>query len=317
MFSSKTCFLAICILSLSLSTTTAETVRGAPTPGDRVLHNGHFPTSSPTSVPAAAPIPAGTITPPPSESLAPSASPVTDKVPKVLLGAAADYAVLTKAGVTNDPGSRIIGNIGVSPIALSAVTGFAYTVDPSGLFATSSQTTGHITSASMGTTTAVALTTAVGNMETAYTDAAGRPAGVGPRLNMAGGLLGGDYGGPTAPLTPGIYTFSTGVTLVTDIYLSGTGTGADQGETDVFIIQIAGFLKLDTGVQVFLTNGALAENVFWQVANYADLQADSFMQGNLLVKTHISFVARAGLYGRALAQTAVTLVSNTIVNPNH
>jgi hypothetical protein len=42
----------------------------------------------------------------------------------VLLGAAGSFAILTKAGIETVADSIITGNIGVSPIAGTAMTGF-------------------------------------------------------------------------------------------------------------------------------------------------------------------------------------------------
>ena len=59
----------------------------------------------------------------------------------VNLGLAGQYAILAAAGVSTVPPSTITGNIGVSPIAATAMTGFSLTLDPSGLFSTSDQVT--------------------------------------------------------------------------------------------------------------------------------------------------------------------------------
>ncbi|PZN74312.1 MAG: hypothetical protein DM484_21545, partial [Candidatus Methylumidiphilus alinenensis] len=101
--------------------------------------------------------------------LAEAANPVP-----VNLGTAAPFAILSKAGVTTSPPSIITGNIGVSPIASTAITGLALTLDSSGMFSTSTQVTGKIYAANYASPTPANLTTAIGDMGTAYTDAAGR-----------------------------------------------------------------------------------------------------------------------------------------------
>ena len=58
------------------------------------------------------------------------------------LGTASDFAILAKAGISTVPESIITGDVGVSPIAQGALTGFSLTLDPSGEFSTSNQIRG-------------------------------------------------------------------------------------------------------------------------------------------------------------------------------
>jgi hypothetical protein len=219
---------------------------------------------------------------------------------EVLLGTAVDYRILAKAGISSDS-SVITGDIGVSPIAATAMTGFGLELDSGGQFSTASpQITGRVYAASYGGPTATALTTAVSDMETAYTNIAGRAKGVGPRLNLGAGLLGGVFGGPDNALTSGVYTFDTSVTISGQIHFSGN---AD----DIFIIQIAGDLLLVKDIEVTLATGVLARNIFWQVAGQADVKAGAKMKGILLVKTAVTFEANSSLNGRVLTQTRCNL----------
>ena len=50
------------------------------------------------------------------------------------LRSAGNYAVLAEAGITNGPNSFVVGNVGLSPAASSAITGFALMKDSSGRF---------------------------------------------------------------------------------------------------------------------------------------------------------------------------------------
>jgi hypothetical protein len=96
----------------------------------------------------------------------------------VILGDAEDYAILAKSGISATAGSDITGSIAVSPIAATAITGFSLALDSGGFFSTSPLLPNYqVKAASYGGATAAALTTAVSDMETAYTDAAGRPTG--------------------------------------------------------------------------------------------------------------------------------------------
>jgi len=134
-------------------------------------------------------------------------------------------------------------------------------------------------------------------MQTAYTDAAGRTL---PNFTELGA---GNIGGLT--LRPGLYKWSSAVTIPTNVTLSG-------GENDVWIFQIAQTLGISSGKQVILSGGAKAKNIFWQVAGVTTLGTTSRFNGNILSQTAIVLQTGARLNGRALAQTAVTLDANTV-----
>ena len=188
---------------------------------------------------------------------------VTSAELTVVLGEAGEFVILAKTGISTVPNSTIIGDIGVSPIAATAMTGFSLTLDSLTQFSTSAQVSansnhrGHAYAASYGAPISERLTTAVSAMETAYTDAAGRNNTDGARINLGEGTLGGDYGGSEHPLTPGIYTFNTDVTLASNVFFSGPG---------VFIIQTTGNLIQAANYNVILSNNAAATDIFWQVA---------------------------------------------------
>lgn len=97
----------------------------------------------------------------------------------VNLGTAANYAILAKSGlaksgVSTVPTSAITGDVGVSPAAASYLTGFAPTSDSTNVFATSSQVTGKLFASDYANPTPSNLTTAISDMQLAFTDAAGR-----------------------------------------------------------------------------------------------------------------------------------------------
>jgi hypothetical protein len=220
------------------------------------------------------------------------------------LGDANNYAILTKAGITNVPDSVITGNIGVSPITGEAMTGFDFYTCEDGPGSTgSAQLTGIATASNWGDADELSL--AVGAMETAYTDAAGRTNDDAARIDPT---LGADCGGATTPLTTGVYTFGTTVSIAEDIYFNGS-------DTEIFIIQIASYLTLAEGVVVHLEGGAKSENIFWQVAGYVTVGANAQMEGIILGKTAVTFTTGSTLNGRILAQTAASLDMATITEP--
>ena len=90
------------------------------------------------------------------------------------LGTAGNFAILAKSGVSTVPHSVITGDVGVSPIAQAAMTCFSLVSNTEGTFATSAQVLGQLYAANDIAPTPVKMTIAVGDMETAYTDTAGR-----------------------------------------------------------------------------------------------------------------------------------------------
>jgi hypothetical protein len=222
---------------------------------------------------------------------------------------AGEYVILAKAGISTVPNSIITGNIAVSPIAATAMTGFSLTADSTNVFSTSSQLTGRAFAANYVAPTPATLTAAVNDMEAAYTEAAARLNTDPNKINLGSGLLGvGGYGDEDNPLTPGVYTFHTDVSIASDIYFNGT-------YNDVFIIQITGDLKQAVNTKVILTNCARAENIFWQITGYVDVGMGAHLEGILLGKTKAMFKTGSSLYGRVLAQTACTLDMATITEP--
>ena len=227
----------------------------------------------------------------------------------VVLGTAGDFTILAKTAITNVPTSEIAGSIGVSPVAATAITGFALIMDSTNQFSTSSQVTGRVYAADYAVPTPANMTTAVNDMVTAYNAAAGEtvPAPI-------VGLGAGDISGMT--LAPALYKWSTGVLINADVTLSGSAS-------DVWIFQIAGDLSVASGgsiiagTKVLLSGGAQASNVFWQVGGGtgATLGTYSTFQGTILTAKQIIMQTGAVLYGRALAQTQVTLDANVVSAP--
>jgi hypothetical protein len=228
----------------------------------------------------------------------------------VELGTAENYVILTKAGISTVPESVITGDIAVSPIAATALTGFSLTKDSGGEFSTSAQLhgTGKAFAANFAAPIPTHLTTAVSDMQTAYTDAAGRPNSNADRIDLEEGVLGGAAGGEQAQLTAGVYTFGSDVNIAADIYFDGS-------DTDVFIIQMTGSLSQAADTNVILSNGALAKNIFWQVAGNVVVGAGASLKGILLVKTDVTFDTESSLSGRVLAQTSCDLRVATMTGP--
>lgn len=220
--------------------------------------------------------------------------PTQGQIAGVDLGVAGNFVILSKSGITNVYKSTITGDIGSSPITGAAilvtcaeVTGTIYSVDAAGPLPCT-------------VTNATRLTTAVSNMQIAFTDAAGR---TNPDfMNLGAGNIGGKT------LTPGLYKWTTSLIIPTNITLSGSST-------DVWIFQVAGTLNMSSAVRITLAGGALAKNIFWQTAGAVTLGTTSHFEGNILSQTGINMQTGATINGRMLAQTAVTLQMNTVTKP--
>ena len=242
----------------------------------------------------------------PSAAEGPTGS-VSTAAGSVSLGAAGHYAILAKTGVSSVPNSVVTGNVGLSPTARVGLTGWSETAaaDNTDVYATSAQVAapGKLYAADYAQPTPTNLGTAVLNMEAAYTDAAGRPAGVGAtNLNRGAGTLTNDT------LVPGTYTWNSALNIPTDLTLSG-------GATDVWIFQIAGTLDMASAKNVILSGGALPQNIFWQVSGAVTMGASTHFEGIILGQTGITFGSLASINGRLLAQTAVVLDQTTVTVP--
>ncbi|MCX6702173.1 MAG: ice-binding family protein [Candidatus Zambryskibacteria bacterium] len=216
------------------------------------------------------------------------------------LGAAANFVVLSHAGITNIPTSIITGNIGTDGVG-SSITGFSVPTNCPEVTGTvyAIDATGPV----CATIDATLLGTAMTDMQNAYTTANGQGPGVDTFLNPGAGEIG------SLSLAPGVYTFtgvSINVLISTDLTLNGNAT-------DVWIFQIPGTFNVAPNIKVTLTGGAVPANVFWVVAGATTLHEGSTLEGNILDHTSIAMQSGAKLYGRALAATeSITLSANTI-----
>jgi hypothetical protein len=217
----------------------------------------------------------------------------------VNLRTAGDYVILAESDISTVPPAVVTGNLGISPMAATFITGFSLIADSTNVFSTSVQVTGKIYAPDYAAPTPSNLTTAIGDMGLAFSDAAGRA----PDVTELGA---GSIGGMT--LAPGVYKWGTGLLIPTDLTLNGSATA-------VWIFQIAQNLTVSNAVAVHLTGGALAKNVFWQVAGSVDLGTTSQFEGIVLCQTMINLRTGASIAGRLMAQTAVTLDTSTVTQP--
>ena len=76
----------------------------------------------------------------------------------VNLGTAGNYVILTKTGITTTGTTQIVGDIAVSPVAATYITGFGLIADSSNVFSTSPVVTGKIYAADYAVPTPTNLT---------------------------------------------------------------------------------------------------------------------------------------------------------------
>lgn len=217
----------------------------------------------------------------------------------VPLGMAGNFVLLGKSRLSTVPTSAITGNLGVSPAAASYITGFSLIADSTNMFSTSSQVNGKVYAADYAVPTPSNLTTAVSDMELAFTDASARA----PDVTELGA---GNIGGRT--LNPGVYKWSSGLLIPSNLTLTGSSTA-------VWIFQIAQNLTLSSATRVVLIGGALPKNIFWQVSGAVNLGTTAHLEGVVLTQTSATLQTGASINGRLLAQTAIGIDSSTITEP--
>lgn len=201
----------------------------------------------------------------------------------VSLGSSSGLAILAGSAITNVGATSITGDMGLSPG--TSVGGF-----PPGILVGTLHINDNI------------ATQAKLDLTAAYNDAAGRTS-----KDIV--TLSGNIGGLT--LTPGLYKSTSSLAIS-----SGDLTFDAKGNASaVFIIQIASSLTTTSGRKVFLSGGASAANIFWQVGSSATFGTTSVFKGTVMAMQAITFQSGATLDGKALARTgSVVLAGNTIVN---
>jgi hypothetical protein len=216
-------------------------------------------------------------------------------IPFIDLKTAKRFGILSGVGISSS-GASIINDmdVGISPGLLASITGFPpATVVNGAIYAPDDIAPG----------TAAMLTQAKADLTSAYQAAEAA-------ISPVPAIVSGDIGGAT--LTPGIYK-----SLSTLLVQSGNLTLDAQGNTNAFwVFQVADELTTigGAGGNILLTNGAKAENIFWQVGISATIGDNTSFKGNILALTSITLNTGATVEGRVLARNgAVVLTSTNII----
>jgi len=219
----------------------------------------------------------------------------------VNLGTSGDFTALAMSGISTTGVTSVAGDIGVSPVAATGITGFGLIMDTNGQSSHTPIVSGKVYASDYAPPTPAKMTTAVNDMMTAYTTANGLTTGV---INE---IYAGNISGQTLP--PGLYKWGTG------LLISNAGVTLSGGANDTWVFQIAQDLTVNSSAIVTLIGGAQAKNIFWVVAGQALLGPGVDFSGIILSKTLISLNTGAKVTGKLLAQTAVTLNASTVVQP--
>jgi len=217
----------------------------------------------------------------------------------VNLRTAGSYAILAKASISGT-GATVTGDLGISPAAASYVTGFSLVADSSTEFSSSTQIIGKVYASDYGAPTPTKLTTAVDDMQLAYTEASARAPGV---IDLGAGDIGGMI------LVPGVYRWTGGLSIPATLTLNGSAT-------DVWIFQVTGTLDMAASTSVVLIGGALPSNVFWEVTGAVTLGAMAHFEGVLLAATAVTSGAATTIKGCVLSQTDVTITGSHVIRPS-
>ena len=208
--------------------------------------------------------------------------PEESKAASISLGLARSFTILGATTVTNTGPSMIAGNLGSSPGI--SITGFP----PGIILGTVHQNDSFAAQAQV-------------DASLAYDQLAA--------ASQTQDLTGMNLGGLT--LFPGVYFFDS-IALLTGLLTLDSGNDPDAQ----FIFQIGTAFTTESDSQIMGINGAISDQIYFQVGSSTTLGTNSALMGTIISNTSSTLTTGATIDGRVISLNgAVTLDSNTTSIP--
>ncbi len=219
--------------------------------------------------------------------------PQNKRLPKPNLGNAEDFVILAYSSINSNSKSSINGKIGLKPGTRDQIS------------INSNEVVGGATDiygSDDDTIPTNYLSNAKVDMVLAYKGLVGLKADddkIGINLNFNENKF----------LKPGCYTWNTDLGINNSFTINGNSD-------DIWIFKIKGHFHLEKGTKLFLKGGAMAKNIFWQVAGGAILDSESEMVGTIIAQQSVEMMSHSKLIGRAFAKNGfINLDQATIIKP--
>lgn len=206
------------------------------------------------------------------------------------LGIAKSFGIMAYISIASSPSSSISGKVGLKPGARSLI----------GL--SSSEVVGGSSEIYAGDDVGDPqsyLTMAREDLIGAYKDLVGRATDK-DKIDAHKGEIGGKI------LPPGTYRFSNGANILSNITLEGN-------DTDVWVFQVDGDINVGPGVQMNLSGGALAKNIYWQASGRVVLGSNSVSVGTFINQLTSELKQNAQLTGRILCKNGKVLLTQNVI----
>lgn len=205
--------------------------------------------------------------------------PIPGKIKAIRLGQAEEFSILAYASISSIPSSSIAAKVGLMPGMRELIT-----VDPSEVAGGAADIFG----SDDDSIPINLLSNAKVDMVTAYMSAVNIVADK-DKIGIHNGVI------DEKILTPGVYEWSNGVTISKDFTLQGS-------DSDIWIFKIHGYLRVENGVRMILSNGAKPENIMWQVAGSVVFEPESNFSGTVIAQPSIEMKKNSVLTGRAFCK---------------
>ncbi len=209
------------------------------------------------------------------------------------LRASEDFAIIAYTSITSTPLSSVTGKVGLKPgirslIMLNPTTEVVGGVNETYAADDLGESLNYITKARE-------------DLILAYRDAMSRPIDD-DKNELDEGII----NKKKMIFSPGVYRWSKGLVIENDIVLDGS-------DTDVWLIQIIGNLKIAKNVRIFLKNGALAKNIFWAVTGKVTLESRSSVVGTIMSQLTFEIKEKAQITGRVFVKNGKLLMDQSII----